>query len=174
MSKRWSCAVCFKTRVVPVINSGCGHTYCDGCFKTAKNCPSCRKPVTRLIVNYELVNDHTPAITVTAASDGSNSEFMYAATERANDLRTTILNGRKQTIRNAVEYVLQQIQSNKNCLIKEKPIHCTLDVTDYGGSLKRDIDRAVGELLENRFVYSYCGLHGKHGRCIYIQSVFDE
>lgn len=153
MSKRWSCAVCFETKVVPVINTGCGHTYCDGCFKATKVCPSCRKPIARLVVNYELVNDHTPAITVTATAEGSASEFMYAATERVNDLRTIVLNGRKQKIQNAVEYILQRIQSSKESLSKEAPIHCILDIANYGNSLKRDIYSAIRELLKDSFIF---------------------
>lgn len=49
-----------------------------------------------------------------------------------------------------------------------------MNVTDYGGSLKRDINRAVGELLNDRFVYCYCELHGKHNGCILIQSAIDR
>lgn len=155
MSNRWRCAICFETKVVPVINSGCGHTYCDGCFKAAKTCPSCRKAVTRLIVNYELVNDHTPAITVTAAPDGCNSEFMYAAAERVNDLQTTILNGRNKLIQNAVDYVLKQIHLKRELLIKGNGIYCLLDLDDYDDSLKQDIYKAVEDLLKDKFVYSY-------------------
>lgn len=60
-SSQFCCKVCMEETHVPMLNSICGHTYCNNCWSQFpnKSCPTCRQNIGELIVNWELVSNET-------------------------------------------------------------------------------------------------------------------
>jgi hypothetical protein len=62
------CDICTGTGRIPMLNSRCGHTYCDICWVRFpyNECPSCKRPIQDLIINWALLGN-TIALTPDAS-----------------------------------------------------------------------------------------------------------
>jgi len=47
VAKQFNCAVCLYIVQEPVMQTACGHVYCQSCIAPCQICPMCREPLQR-------------------------------------------------------------------------------------------------------------------------------